>query len=104
MSGRRLLSWSLAGGVFITALAGVATAYLAIVERGPAWLRSLAAALGVAATPFWLFAGLLGSRAGGPRAWTIAAAIVGNVFVWGALVYALLAAVRRPRARGVEDR
>jgi len=104
MKTRRLLLWSLAGGVAITALSGMATAYLAIAERGPGWLRSLCIALGVAATPFWLFAGLLGSRIRGPQAWTIAAALVGNVFLWGALVYALLAAARRLRARGLEDR
>lgn len=94
MTRRRLLSWSLAGGVCATAVAGLATAYLAVVERGPGWLRSLCIAIGVTATPFWLAAGAFGARAGGPRPWTIAAALVFNVVLWGALFYALLSLIR----------
>ena len=94
MSGRRLWLVSLIGGAGLTLLAGLATAYLAIVERGPGGLRSFCVALGVAATPFWLAAGMLGARAGGPRPWTIAAALVFNVVLWGALFYALLSLIR----------
>jgi hypothetical protein len=85
---------SLIGGAGLTLLAGLATAYLTIVERGPAWLRSFCVALGVAATPFWLAAGMLGARAGGPRPWTIAAALVFDVVLWGALFYAFLSFIR----------
>jgi hypothetical protein len=91
---RRLWLTSLAGGAGLTLLAALATAYLAIIERGPGWLRSFCVAIGIAATPFWLAAGVLGARAGGPRPWTIAAALVFNVVLWGALFYALMSFVR----------
>jgi hypothetical protein len=94
VSGRRRSLASLIGGAVLTLLAGLATAYLAIVERGPGWLRSLCVTLGVAATPFWLAAGALGARAGGPRPWTIAAGLVFNVVLWGALFYALVSLIR----------
>ena len=85
---------SLLGGAGLTLLAVLATAYLAVVERGPEWPRSFCVALGIAATPFWLAAGVLGARAGGPRPGTIAAALLFNVVLWGALFYALLALMR----------
>jgi hypothetical protein len=94
VSARRLWVTSLASGAGLTLLAGLATADLAIVEHGPGWLRSVCAAMGVAATPFWLAAGALGAKAGGPRPWTIATALVLNVVLWGALFYALLAFIR----------
>ncbi len=91
------LIWSVAWGIGMTVLAALASAYLAIIERGPGWLRTLCVAVGLLGNPFWLVAGLVGAWAGGPRTWTIAVALVANVIVWGALFYAFLSLARSRR-------
>jgi hypothetical protein len=83
----------------MTVLAALAFAYLAIIERGPTWLRTLCVAVGLVGNPFWMVAGLVGGWAGGPRIWTIAVALAANVILWGALFY-VFAAIARSGRRG----
>lgn len=92
---------SAAGGVGMTLFAAAGFYATAFVERPPGWLRTLFILLGLVGVPFWWAAGLFGSWAGGPRAWTIAAALLANAAVWAALFHAGGALLRLVRTRRI---
>lgn len=95
---RRSLWWGSVGAALgITLLGAAGTAYLSVAGKSAGWLRSVSVFLGLTASPFWLAAGILGVWAGGPKKWTIVAAVVVNVALWAAVFYPIGSLVRTLR-------
>jgi hypothetical protein len=83
----------------VTLLGVLGAGYLAVVERGPQWIRMAAIVLGLCLEPFWWTCGVLGGLLGGSNAWLLAGAAIVNVVVWSLVAGAAAAIVRRARLR-----